>query len=44
MQISTTIYNVGQYGSSYLKGLKCALSIMGICGDFMAEPFTGLIK
>lgn len=39
MQISTTIYNVGQYGSSYLKGLKCALSIMGICGDFMAEPF-----
>ena len=39
MQVSTTIYNVGNFGSSYLKGLKCALSIMGICSDFMAEPF-----
>lgn len=39
MQISTTIYKVGHHGSSYLKGLKCALSIMGICNDFMAEPF-----
>ena len=39
MQISTTIYNVGRFGSSYLKGLKCALSIMGICDDFLAEPF-----
>jgi 4-hydroxy-tetrahydrodipicolinate synthase len=39
MQISTTIYNVGNYGSSYLKGLKCALSVMGICSDFMSEPF-----
>jgi 4-hydroxy-tetrahydrodipicolinate synthase len=39
MQISTTIYKVGHYGSSYMKGLKCALSVMGICNDFMAEPF-----
>jgi dihydrodipicolinate synthase/N-acetylneuraminate lyase len=39
MQISTTIYKVGHHGSSYLKGLKCALSVMGICNDFMAEPF-----
>jgi 4-hydroxy-tetrahydrodipicolinate synthase len=39
MQISTSIYKVGQHGSSYLKGLKCALSVMGICNDFMAEPF-----
>ena len=39
MQISTTIYNVGKYESSYLKGLKCALSCMGICDDFLAEPF-----
>ena len=39
MQISSTIYRVGNYGSSYLKGLKCALSLMGICSDFMAEPF-----
>ncbi len=29
----------GRFGSSYLKGVKCALSLMGICNDFMAEPF-----
>lgn len=39
MQISTTIYSIGSFGSSYLKGLKCALSVLGICSDFMAEPF-----
>jgi len=39
IQISSAIYNVGHYGSSYLKGLKCALSVMGICNDFMTEPF-----
>jgi len=39
MQISTTIYSVGKYKSSFLKGLKCSLSLMGICNDFMAEPF-----
>lgn len=39
MRISTGIYSVGRFGSSYLKGLKCALSILGICNDFMAEPF-----
>jgi len=39
IQISSTIYQVGNYNSSYLKGLKCALSEMGICSDFMAEPF-----
>jgi hypothetical protein len=27
MQISSSIYTVGQHGSSYLKGLKCALSL-----------------
>lgn len=40
MQISSTIYKVGQYGSSYLKGLKCAMSILGIINDdFVASPF-----
>jgi dihydrodipicolinate synthase/N-acetylneuraminate lyase len=38
-EICSTLYNVGSYGSSYLKGLKCALSVMGICNDFMTEPF-----
>jgi 4-hydroxy-tetrahydrodipicolinate synthase len=39
MQLSGAIYNVGRYESSFLKGIKCALSCMGICSDFMAEPF-----
>jgi len=39
MRISKAIYGVGKYESSYLKGLKCALSCLGICNDFLAEPF-----
>jgi len=39
MKLSSAIYNVGQYESSYLKGIKCSLSCIGICSDFMAEPF-----
>jgi dihydrodipicolinate synthase/N-acetylneuraminate lyase len=39
MQISSAIYSVGRYESSYLKGLKCTLSCMNICNDFLAEPF-----
>jgi 4-hydroxy-tetrahydrodipicolinate synthase len=40
MMISSRIYSVGRFGSSYLKGLKTALSILGICDDFVAEPFN----
>lgn len=39
MEISTTIYKVGRYGSSYLKGVKCVLSLLGICDDTLAEPY-----
>ena len=40
MQISSSIYTIGQNGSSYLKGLKCALSLLGIIkDDFVASPF-----
>ncbi len=40
MEISSSIYTVGSYGSSYLKGVKSALSILGICSDFLAAPFN----
>lgn len=33
------IYSIGQHASSVIKGMKCALSLMGICDDYMAEPF-----
>ena len=40
MQISSTIYTVGNHGSSYLKGLKCACQQLGIIdSDFVASPF-----
>ena len=38
MQISSTLYTIGNCKSGYLKGLKCALAHMGICSDFMAQP------
>ena len=39
MDVCDEIYRAGRYWSSYLKGLKCALSLKNICSDFMAEPF-----
>jgi 4-hydroxy-tetrahydrodipicolinate synthase len=39
LELSNRIYHVGQHGSAIIKGLKCALSIVGICDDFMAAPF-----
>ncbi len=38
LKISSTIYNVGQSGTSGIQGIKCALSLMEICSDFMALP------
>ncbi|MDN3594871.1 dihydrodipicolinate synthase family protein [Zunongwangia endophytica] len=38
MEISSEIYNLGRFGSSYLKGLKCALGLLGICNDYMSAP------
>ncbi len=39
MAVSRAIYTVGRYGSSYLKGVKCAVSLMGICDDHMSFPY-----
>ena len=40
MGITTLIYAVGKYNSSYLKGLKGGASILGICNAYMAPPLT----
>lgn len=34
------IYDVGKYASRHIKATKCALSLLGICSDHMAEPFN----
>jgi 4-hydroxy-tetrahydrodipicolinate synthase len=39
IQISSTLYSVGRFSSSFVKGLKCALSIKGICDDYLTDPF-----
>lgn len=39
MQLCTSIYTIGKYSSSYLKGVKCALSLMGVCNDHLAYPY-----
>jgi dihydrodipicolinate synthase/N-acetylneuraminate lyase len=36
LRLGKGIYSAG---GSYLRGLKCALSIAGLCSDVMAEPF-----
>jgi len=33
------VYDIGKYASRHIKATKSALSILGICSDFMAEPF-----
>ena len=39
MAFSRAIYSVGQHSSAIIKGLKCALSVLVVCDDFMAAPF-----
>lgn len=38
MEISRNIYQVGQYKSSYMKGLKTSLSFLGLCQAQFAAP------
>lgn len=38
-RVSDSFYRIGKYSSSIIKGIKCALSCMEVCDDFMAEPF-----
>ncbi len=33
------VYDIGKYASRHIKATKCTLSLLGICDDFMAEPF-----
>jgi 4-hydroxy-tetrahydrodipicolinate synthase len=44
MFIRANIYNILPEESSYLRALKCAVSLMGVCGDSMSEPFNALDK
>ncbi|MFH5802615.1 dihydrodipicolinate synthase family protein [Alienimonas sp. DA493] len=34
------MYEIGKYASRHIKAMKSALSLRGICGDALAEPFN----
>ena len=38
-RVSDALYRVGKHSSTIIKGIKCTLACLGICDDFMAEPF-----
>ena len=38
MLINDSIYNIGKNNSKIIKGIKCALSVMDICNDYVAFP------
>ena len=39
MELTTRIYHQGFYSMPINRNIKCALSLMGICDDFVCEPF-----
>lgn len=41
LRVSNSLYRVSRYSGRVIKGIKCALSCLGICSDRMAEPFKG---
>jgi dihydrodipicolinate synthase/N-acetylneuraminate lyase len=39
VRVRASLYDIGRHPSSLIKGIKCALNCLGVCSDFMAEPF-----
>jgi 4-hydroxy-tetrahydrodipicolinate synthase len=39
MRVSESLYHVGRHSSAIIKGIKCALAHLGVCDDYLAEPF-----
>ncbi len=39
LRVSAALYRIGHHPSAIIKGIKCALTCLGVCDDFMAEPF-----
>lgn len=40
IDISQRLYCAGTYGSSYMQGLKCAASLLGLCRNILAPPYA----
>lgn len=39
LRLDDAVYTVGHYASRYVKGIKCALNLMGLCSEVLTEPF-----
>lgn len=39
VRVRASLYEIGRHPSSLIKGIKSALNCLGVCSDFMAEPF-----
>ena len=44
MELADEIYAMGSYGSSFLKGLKASMSIIGIGSGYLATPLSAFDK
>lgn len=44
LEISSKLYTIGNSSMRYLQGVKCVLSIIGICNDTLALPFHAFSK
>lgn len=40
--IAKNFYTIARHGAAVIAALKCALGCLGVCDDFMAEPFQRL--
>lgn len=40
IEISRRLYSVGSYGSSYLRGIKCAAAELGLLQNVLAAPYA----
>ncbi|MFA6931027.1 MAG: dihydrodipicolinate synthase family protein [Lentisphaeria bacterium] len=38
------LYSCGRYSSTFIKGVKCALNLKGICSDCMEQPFRAFLE
>lgn len=38
------LYTIGKYGSAFVKGVKCALELCGICSGLLAAPFDAFLE
>jgi dihydrodipicolinate synthase/N-acetylneuraminate lyase len=39
IRVRESLYGIGRHPSAIIKGIKCALACLGVCNDFMGEPF-----